>query len=707
MFTLQSIISNLRLRAPLLGVMVGLLLFTLFLPNITHAQSVVLTGLEQVLWVVVNVLFGWLVWVGGMLLDLSINEYVIGFGDMYVSGTSGLGNTIDRLWVVVRDIFNLTFIFGLVFIGLRMIFDSSNSSTRKMLVYLIMAALLVNFSLFITKFVIDFSNIAAAQLATAFQVGGTGDAQVSSRFMDLMGLSHILDAAGSFENMRNGSGMGYILGTMILYIIAAFVFLGGGLLLMIRFAVLNIYMVLSPLMFIGWVFPAAAGVTREYWKGFLGRAFFAPAYLLMLYLAQSVLVNFSLTRNGSDGLADLFGNAAPQSFAEVVPPFILTSVFLIAALVVAQKMGANGADGVISVGRSMTGKAKKSAMFASAYVGGAAVAKVRDGVDKAATSKVPVLRGAARVASVYGGRAVLNAGASTYDKARAQTKKNWKEQYARDAAANDAAIIKSGTDPKNVAELARLRSLTGPLSPAETTQLATLEKAERVMQSVVSKLSTKTLEDMSAAELSAIAEHLTSSQVENLMKSDNISDVDKAAVGKARYDAIEKMVGKTGSVLSAELTKLSIDQIESMGDAWITENVHLFSNSQMDDLKKSKKFTENQKNSFVSQRKGWHAAAVAGTPFGGKPTDINDLFEHTAGGGNRKPEDIANLGSKILLDPASQFFITAEALEVIADKKTLTSGEKATLKANLLATPGPHHAAITAYFASPHGVRYW
>ncbi len=371
MFTRLPNATAINPTALVLGVLVAVVA-ALLLPDAASAQS---TGnvnfagslIERFLWTFVNVLFGWMVWFGGMLLNLSINEYVIGFGTMY-TGASGLGFTIDRLWVVVRDIFNLTFIFGLVFIGLRMIFDSSNSSTRKMLIYLILAALLVNFSLFITKFVIDFSNIAAAQLATAFQANG-GPADVSGRFMNLMGLTSLWQFATGpdvdFDSMRGGAGLGYILGTMILYIIAAFVFLGGALLLMIRFVVLNIYMVLSPLMFIGWVFPSLAGITKEYWHGFLNRAFFAPAYLLMLYFAQSVLTTFAVTQPGGAGLSSIFGKDGTATFSTVVPPFILTSVFLIAALVVAQKMGANGADGVISLGKTMTGKAKQYTKQAS------------------------------------------------------------------------------------------------------------------------------------------------------------------------------------------------------------------------------------------------------------------------------------------------------------------------------------------------------
>ena len=90
---------------------------------------------------------GWVLGVFGYLFDFAIEHFIIGFGEKYLN--SNLGDTIEALWSTVRDIFNLTFIFGLVYIGFKMILDSSDSSARRMLVYLIGAALLVNFSLFI------------------------------------------------------------------------------------------------------------------------------------------------------------------------------------------------------------------------------------------------------------------------------------------------------------------------------------------------------------------------------------------------------------------------------------------------------------------------------------------------------------------------------------------------------------------------------
>lgn len=332
----------------------GLAVLVLAFPvEIVRAQSAVVSAIEGVLLTFVNVVFGWLVWVGGQLLDYAVNEMVIGFGELYIG--SGIGFTIDRLWVMVRDIFNLTFIFGLVFIGLKMIFDSANSNTRRMLISLIIAALLVNFSLLITKLVVDFSNIAAEQLVNTFPPDASGNRQVAGSFMNIMGLQELWDVGRNidgFENFRGGAGLGYIIGSMFLYIISAFVFLSGALLLMIRFVALNLYMLLSPLMFLGMVFPAAADITRQYWTGFISRAFFAPIYILLLYFAHEILSTFAITKSGST-LSKVFGEGGPDSFAKVVPPFVLTAIFMIAAIVVAQKMSNEGAGAAISLQNSL------------------------------------------------------------------------------------------------------------------------------------------------------------------------------------------------------------------------------------------------------------------------------------------------------------------------------------------------------------------
>ncbi len=348
------------------SVLVLICFLLLIMPSILFAETTTAVPdkvdsnfIESILWGLVNGVFGFFVWVGGMLLNTAVTEYVVGFGDKFLN--SGLGFAVDNLWTTVRDIFNLTFIFGLVYIGFKMILDSSDSNARKMLVHIILAALLVNFSLFFTKFIVDFSNIAATQIASSFNTGGAGNYLVADKFMDELGLSEIWGDGSTLGNMTQGQGgLTYIFGTMIVFIVTAFVFFAGGLLLMIRFVVLNIYMILSPIMFLGWVFPGMASYSQMWWSGFLGRAFFAPAYLLMLYFAATILTEFSALGN-TEGLNAILTNpnAAQDGFVNSVQYFVMMCVFLIASIVVGQKMGADGANMAISIGKNMAGKARQ------------------------------------------------------------------------------------------------------------------------------------------------------------------------------------------------------------------------------------------------------------------------------------------------------------------------------------------------------------
>jgi len=189
-----------------------------------------------------------------------------------------------------------------------------------------------------------------------------------------------------------------------------------------------------------------------------------------------------------------------------------------------------------------------------------------------------------------------------------------------------------------------------------------------------------------------LAPHLTSSQVENIMKSDKVDPATKASLMKSRQVAIKNMIDTGSGVLSKKLTELSIDQIETMGDEWIRDNVHLFSNDQVNGLKQSKKFTESQKNSYTAQRTDWHKAAITGATFNGKVTDKSNLVNHTGPGtpGRRKPVDIANLGRAILVDSmtpafliANPTFLNKDVLEVISETKTLGATDRARLQESI------------------------
>lgn len=338
------------------------------------------SALKALLYTLVVNLFGTLVGWAGILLDFGINKFVIGFGTAF--NTQGVGQAVDQLWSLVRDFFNILFIFGFIWIGFQMILDSS-SGAKKTLITLIMAALLVNFSLFISKFVVDFSNRLASEIAqaafplTGGAVGNVGssaqEVAVADTFFAHMGVPQTIDLG---DNIRDGSNApwAFIFGSAIFYLVAAFVFAAGGIMLIIRFVALSIFMVLSPFMFLGWVFPGMQGWTSKYWKGFLGRAFYAPVYIVLLFFAGTILQNFFGNR-GSMQNDFVLGGGTDNGFygaaalGEILPAFILSCAFLIAAVQVAGKMSADGASGVMKVGNSLRSGGRRAVGGATFGIG--------------------------------------------------------------------------------------------------------------------------------------------------------------------------------------------------------------------------------------------------------------------------------------------------------------------------------------------------
>ena len=352
-----------------------LALVFLVLPNITFAETGLIEGSVQwLLWIFVVNVFGMLVSFGAMLLNAGIDYFVIGFGDIFNS--SGMGVAVNETWVTIRDFINLFFIFGLVYIGIRMILDSDNSNTRRWLVNLIMAALLVNFSLFATKFVVDFSNKLATEVADAGlgaekdPTTGVYTSNVGGELMNRMGITSALGG------QPKDSGWGYIFGTAILFMVSAFVFAAGGILLIIRFAVICLYLVLSPVMFASWVLPGLSDTMSRYWKDFIKRCFFAPIYFVFIYFAFQVIggLQISLKGNGTGASGTNLANpnwagtfnadpaaAAQSATLGTLPFFVLICIFMILSLVAANKLGAEGAGKAISIGKKLSNKVQSGA----------------------------------------------------------------------------------------------------------------------------------------------------------------------------------------------------------------------------------------------------------------------------------------------------------------------------------------------------------
>jgi outer membrane lipoprotein SlyB len=302
--------------------------------------------------------FGTFVAIAGYALDWSIELFITQFGQMYID--YGVGAVVEGTWGTVRDIFNLTFIFGLVYIGFQIILGINESGAKRTIPMLIVAALLVNFSLFIVKFIVDFSNLAALQIYNLFKVADTLNASggqakagtivdllggetssISLAFINTIGVTSLLSHNPS-AGAADGIPLFYTFGMIVVFLVLIYVFFAAAILITIRFAALTFYMIFSPIMFLGWVFPGMKQYSDKFWQGLFGQAFFAPALLFMLYISYQLSAGLA-GPNRVDG--SVFKNEANAlGFAQFVPYLVLIVVFLMASLIVAKKMANQGAS---------------------------------------------------------------------------------------------------------------------------------------------------------------------------------------------------------------------------------------------------------------------------------------------------------------------------------------------------------------------------
>ena len=366
-----------RYKTPLLSTI--LMAVFLLVPQVAFAG--VEGFFQEILWSILITITGSILYICATMFDFAVNTFVIGFGNLYLG--SGVGAAVDRIWFILRDFINMFFIFGLVYIGFKMILDVDNSNTRRWLVNLIIAAILINFSLLITKTVVDFSNQIATQVAiNGFPEGKEVDSKwggangqpgkvwqvdLASYTISLMGIRDLMNCKAAGTTGACAGGWGYIFGTAIFFLVTAFVLAAGAFMLMIRFVALTFFLLVSPFMFISWILPPVSDTMNKYWKAFLGRAFFAPVYFLFLYFSLETLNGLQQSMGISDKggawaktfSAPVDGSTPIDSTVSTLPFFFVICGFMIGSLMIAKKLGDKTAEKALDYGKSL-GKSLKN-----------------------------------------------------------------------------------------------------------------------------------------------------------------------------------------------------------------------------------------------------------------------------------------------------------------------------------------------------------
>lgn len=201
---------------------------------------------------------------------------------------------IEEAWRVIRDISNMAFIFVLLYAGIRTIFGVGEDN-QKVVKNVVLAAILINFSMFFTRVVIDISNVFALTFYDAIAPGVAargfelGQAGLSNAFSQYLSYQTLYQMAGNID--LNGIITTAIMGTIML-IIVSFVFFAIAIMFIIRYVVLLLVIILSPIYFISLALPKGTGIgaySQQWLNALIGQAFFAPIYFLMTWVAVRVM----------------------------------------------------------------------------------------------------------------------------------------------------------------------------------------------------------------------------------------------------------------------------------------------------------------------------------------------------------------------------------------------------------------------------------
>lgn len=261
-------------------------------------------------------------------------------------------------WIVLRNLCNIIFIVAIMAIAMGTLLRVDAYKSRSVLVQLILAALLVNFSLVIAQIVLGVADTVQNQFLPNNQ-----------EVIRALGKDLMVAYRSEVYNLKLGGYFSDIVKQFMFLILATgsfMVFLAIAAFLFIRMIMLWILLMLSPLAYAAGALPSTAHYRKEWWTTFLKYAFFTP--IMAFFLNMTAIISNTYKKNpifGDLGVKDSdFGDSSLAGFVFRVGSTLLLIVFLLVALKVAESFSIYGASEV--------SKFAKKGMFAPAGVAAAA-----------------------------------------------------------------------------------------------------------------------------------------------------------------------------------------------------------------------------------------------------------------------------------------------------------------------------------------------
>jgi len=263
------------------------------------ALSLVLVGvflLIQTVWAGPETFFlnivGWLVmpiisFLGNVLLILI--EILIGI----FSFTEFIDTPVVQLgWVIVRDIANMAIVVALIIIAFATVFRIQRYAASQLLIKLIIAAILVNFSLLIAGLLIDFGQVIMMTFVNQFQSLAAGNLTVGFGIEDMLKISTDFDLNIDFTDV-----LGAMFLAVVLLLAAIAVILVIIVVLLQRIIFLWLLAIFAPMAWVAPLLPGGSSWGSNWWSNFTKQVFIGPILAFGFWLSMSVLAGLSANQS--------------------------------------------------------------------------------------------------------------------------------------------------------------------------------------------------------------------------------------------------------------------------------------------------------------------------------------------------------------------------------------------------------------------------
>ncbi len=346
----------------------------------------------------------WILWLAAQFFDVMVDLGI----KSSVTSSSGF---IPAAWAVVRDLSNIFFILILLYIAIKTILGLGGSEVKKMIARVIIIALLINFSMFFTKIVIDSSNILALIFYNKLDVTnpdgidvpidpaalGPGGKNMSGAIWTNFDATQLITGETIKllkTNLVNGKtteektlsvsltiGIMVVAGAIMLW--AAYAFFVAGLMFMGRLIELWILIIFSPFAFMSWTMPKFASIEYLGWDAWLKRlistAFMAPIFMFFMYLIFLLLPHISELNRKSTTILGVILN--------ILIPALIIMAMLLKAVHFAKKGGGQFGELIMKTAKIAGGVALGAAtggvaLAARGTIGRAGAAVAESGLAK-------------------------------------------------------------------------------------------------------------------------------------------------------------------------------------------------------------------------------------------------------------------------------------------------------------------------------------